>query len=512
MHPPEDSHQPYFYARVEDRNVHAKGLNACSLGHTIKRQSAPPDGIFANWSWDGNRLTIENDRYGFYPLYYSYHKGEIGVSPSITKLIAEGASSEIDYDALSVFLRIGFFIGDDTPFKYIRCLPPAAAFTWHNGQLQVSGGYAWGSAQRFSREQAVDAYISLFRQSIKRRLPIDDNFTVPLSGGRDSRHILLELCEQGRPPRFCVTIPRYPPSTAEDVRVSALLASATGIEHVIAPQIESRFATEIRKNITTGFCTDEGAWLIALADYLQGRVHTAYDGIAGDVLSAGLFLKADLLNLFESKSYFELSDKLLEGGKLLNREDTLDHLLRSEQSQKVSRERAINHLTVELKKHSHLSNPVSSFYFWNRTRREIALSPYSVLNKAVPTIYSPYLDHDLFDFLTSLPTEMIIEHTFHTETIRRAYPKHADIPFDDKTAPWLDTRKHYDQFNKSLARYVFTRTRRPLRLLRSGYVLPRLAYSLVSQRYRESIRWLSPLLILYLFQLEALAMKEAKTR
>lgn len=42
---------------------------------------------------------------------------------------------------------------------------------------------------------------------------------------------------------------------------------------------------------------------------------------------------------------------------------------------------------------------------------------------------------------------------------------------------------------------------RSFRLMRSGYVLPRLAYTLVSRRYAESTRWLATT-ALYLAQLE----------
>ena len=46
-------------------------------------------------------------------------------------------------------------------------------------------------------------------------------------------------------------------------------------------------------------------------------------------------------------------------------------------------------------------DPIKSFNFWNRNRRELALWAYSVL-RDVPHVYTPYLDHDLFDFLMGL--------------------------------------------------------------------------------------------------------------
>lgn len=69
-------------------------------------------------------LRVQNDRYGFYPLYYFIRPGEVCVSPSLVQLLSEGAPTAPDVAALAVFLRVGWFIGEDTPFQHIRAFPP----------------------------------------------------------------------------------------------------------------------------------------------------------------------------------------------------------------------------------------------------------------------------------------------------------------------------------------------------------------------------------------------------
>ena len=91
---------------------------------------------------------------------------------------------------------------------------------------------------------------------------------------------------------------------------------------------------------------------------------------------------------------------------------------------RFSIEKAHEQVAAEAARHVQAPNPVGSFYFWNRTRREIALSPYALF-AGVPTVYSPYIDHALFDHLASLPAEFFLDHTFHDDTIRRAYPRYA---------------------------------------------------------------------------------------
>ena len=107
---------------------------------------------------------------------------------------------------------------------------------------------------------------------MQRRLPPTDGFTVPLSGGRDSRHILLELMRVGYKPDFCPTVKYFPPRNNEDLRVATLLPERLDVRHVLLEQAVSQFAVEMRKNAITGFLTDEHQWTFVLADYLRGKV------------------------------------------------------------------------------------------------------------------------------------------------------------------------------------------------------------------------------------------------
>jgi asparagine synthase (glutamine-hydrolysing) len=494
----------FFCVAMRGERPEARGMPDCFLGHRFEQQHGHEDGIFAQWSWDGAQLRARNDRYGFFPLYFSSLNGWFGISPSIPLLIARGASAELDYEALAVFFRVGFFVGETTPFKHIRALPPNASLTWQAGDLRLTGSRPRPQPQLLARREAIDAYIALVRQSIRRRLPPDEDFVVPLSGGRDSRHLLFELCENGRTPKFCATIAKYPP-TPDDSTVARMVASRLNVPHVVLAQKEPWFQTEARKNQETSFCTDEGAWLLELSDYLKGRASTVYDGIGGDVL-CGLFLTPELLSLFEQRSHDRLIDQLMTGSRLLpDGESTIARVLKPEHYERLSLEVARHRLSEELKTHQDAPNPVGSFYFWNRTRREISLSPYCVLQAVIPTVYAPYLDSDLYDFMSSLPASLFLDHTFHDEAISRAYPQYSGIPYQSKNAERPDATRHGSDLFRAVARCVLTRTRRPSRLMRNRYLLPRLMYGVRSRRYRERSLWLSPQFILYLFQLEAIA-------
>lgn len=466
-----------------------------ALGHKLEPATrAIPDGVFAEWSWDGTRLTVRNDRYGCYPLYYFTRPGEICVSTSIPELLAQGAPAEFDDAGLAVFLRIGFFIGDDTPFKAIRTVPPAARFEWREGHLQVAGAYAKSKQQSLTRTEAVDGYVSLFQTAIRRRLPPREDFAVPISGGRDSRHILLELCAAGYQPKFCVTFHRFPPRVHEDVAVATELTRALGLRHVVLGQPRSQLRTELRKNLETSFCSDEHASYVAMIDYLRGRATIVYDGFAGGMFSGSQNnVAVERAILFDSRRFADLARNMLG-----RKETSLAKLLQPHQYGRFGHDLAVDHLVTELEKHADAPNPWRSFFFWNKGRRENALAPYSMITRAAQ-VHTPYLDHDLYDFLTSLPST--ISQGLHTETIRQAHPRFADIPYGQWRPPAGMDRRHARLLTLQLAWYASRQTPSPL--VRTSTLLLRLLRGMLHGDYARMRDADNPL-VPYLLQLGGL--------
>jgi hypothetical protein len=498
----------FFEVRWDGHQALTRGTPDCVVGQLPSQERG--GGIYAGWRWDGARLVAFNDRYGFYPLFYAHEGDRIMVSPSLVRLLREGAGAELDEDALSVFLITGFYLGDDTPFRAIRTLPPKARFEWTEGRLSVSGEYTVPPPQELSFEQAVDGYITLFRQAIRRAVPHTPRIALPLSGGKDSRHILLELCEAGRPPEVCVTFHQLPWQEANlDVPIARELAHAVGVPHVVLDQPRAPLRTELRKNLATHLCSDEHAHSMVLADYLGGRRLAVYDGIAGDVLSESKVRGLKRTQLFQEGRTAELAQ--MELGPALH----LPRFLRDSAHPLLNRERAFSRMEAQLARHVKAPNPFGSYRFWNRTRREIALSPFSILGGV--DMVTPYLDHDLYDFLASLPARLLAENRLHTAAMHRAHPRYAHIPFDyerrtiaasryphprlQATAERAWGRVRSMQWVASSAAYGITS--RTDRVVDRRYALLRSVKSMLQSR-DEMPKWM-PRMLIYLVQLQQLA-------
>ena len=412
----------------------ARGVPTCRLGQPLEYGREVPDGVFASWTWDGSTLLARNDRYGLQPLFYALDGDGIALSSSLPRLLLAGAPTDLDDAALAVFLRTGYFVGEDTPFRAIRVLPPNARLTWSNGQLHISGGLPLPPPRAMSRDEAIDAYTPLFREAVRRRLPTgapgEPELVMPLSGGRDSRHILLELVALGCRPSFCLTVRHHLPREDQDAELAARVAGALGLRQVLLDQTEPRYRAEQRKNLKTGFTSDEGTAFLALGDYLEayraGRPVTIFDGIAGDFLSDGRFLTERRLELLEAGRIADLADDLLP------RPGQLPDLLQADLAGRLSREVALARLQAELERHLDAPNPIQSYIFQNRCRREIATFAFNFYSAEIDK-RCPYLDHEVVDFLLSLPARVFLPPSFHADAINRAFPEHAAIPFETPT-------------------------------------------------------------------------------
>lgn len=477
----------------------AGGRAGADLGYRLSDSGRIVNGVYCRWRYGETGLRLENDRFGLFPVFYSTWGGRLILSTDLYEVLKAGVPAEIDYDALSVFLRLGFHVGDDTPFRHVRRLPPQASLFYTGGAWKVEGACPVSTPiYSGDRESAIDDYIDLFRESMRRLFRALPAFQLPLSGGRDSRHILLEALHQGRPPALALTTEFLPPRSDNDRDVAVQLLEGTGITHeVVAPEL-NLFAAGAAQGRLAQFMTAEHVWAIALRERLLAHGLPVMDGLGGDMLSQSQYHTEDLAALASAGGMDKLAYQLI---KRLQRRQGLGScglatMLTSELGGELTLERAVARLGAELRRHEGLSNPLQSFLFSNRTRNGPGLLSLGLLRPC--RVFFPYLDEDLFDFLSSLPPEFVADHQFHDLTIARAYPSYAAVPYSTYRA----TRKQSPMRTLSYYRQLLMR----VVALREGAPVKK---RIVIQRcLMDSLRctlpldaWWRPLLVQLLIQL-----------
>ncbi len=432
------------------------------------------DGAFGEWQWDGQMLQARVDRLGMFPLFYSEIPGGIALSTRISELIKAGASSEVDWTALHVLLRVGFCVGDATVFRTIKAFPVGGTLTWTPGHLEVNECFPEIKINNLSRAQAIDGYIDLFRSAMKKRIMDSATIRLPLSGGRDSRHILLELAALGALPVCCYTSSFA--TMPNDVRLAKQVCDALGVPHVATriPENEDIVRTELEKDELTNFQALEHGWEWLVAQDMADKEAVTYDGIAGDVLSAGHFHDDENSRLYRAGHFEEVVRRIAPLTSLL---------IPAKWREAAAATDPRGAMIKEMIRYRHTQNPMMFFFLYNRTRRAINASVHGLWGSVVRTAYVPFLDKEVFDFLAGLPEEMFADKTFHTEAIARAHPQ-INVAYSKKTPM---RRELYLRYAKQGLPFA-ARASSPL--LNRMAVLPRFARSLLVRRFNQESVWI----------------------
>jgi len=427
-------------------------LDHAFLGHRVDpRDGHVAGGNWVEWRWDGQALLVTSDAFGAYPLFYAATDDMVAVSASIERVLAAGVSRTLDLDALSGFLAMGYYVDSDTPFRDIRRLPQGGTLAWRPGLIEVSGGPRPFRAHPISRASVVEGIIDGVRAAVGRTISshLPGGYLMPLSGGRDSRHLLLELVRQGHPPSRCVTARHYPGiGGAEDAPRAAELCSALGIEHETVDLPASIVRAEMRKLPITSYASDEHAWSLAIADRLDGATPQTYDGFPGGTLLQRPWERHPWARLLMEGRVERAAGRLVR--PRLGR-DRFSELLSPAVRPQLTPRRAAHRMRAALEPHLRDDNPPFAFRFWNRSIHDLALMPTLILSGA-GRVLTPYMDADFVTFGSSIPFGSA-GRDIHEEAIAKAFPQVAAVPFAAFGGPVMP-RTLSRSINRDLARIL----------------------------------------------------------
>ncbi|MCC5785582.1 MAG: hypothetical protein JJU33_02640 [Phycisphaerales bacterium] len=417
----------------EEKDARAKGDLHAEFGHRVSSTTDTiDDGVYAGWSFRNGRLHLWNDRYGMYPCFYAIEErggaSVLRVSNCLLRLLAEGVDPEPDHEARSAFLRFGFYLGHDTPFARIKALPPRASVGLDDGRWSITGSYTPAPPRDWTEERAIEAFIEGVRGAIGRR-PCDPAQTVmPLTAGRDSRHIILELARQDAAPAHTLTANPYPALRDTESEAAAEVARHVGAEHETVERSSSLIDLDEVRNLRTDLLTDEGTWAEILRPRLKDLAPSfAYDGIAGNGLAESKKSGARHARLFAQGRYEELAEVLVRQHEVPD--ESIEPFIPEDHRDAYDRSRVVERTAALLKECRGEANPVERWYARSRTRREVILCSTRIFD-FVPTTYAPFLDHELYDNLASVPAlDLARFGDIHSKAIARGYPEAADLAY-----------------------------------------------------------------------------------
>ena len=169
------------------------------------------DGMFAFVIWDEQEKTafLARDRFGEKPLFFYRDDEQFIFASELKALWAAGVKKESNPKMLFNFLTIGYTQnptdGFETFFQEIFKLPARSFLLYRplSGTTEVSSYWDIEIAQTQSikEENAIDTFCSLLDTSISRRLRSDVRLGTSISGGLDSSSIVAGILRQPDAPR-----------------------------------------------------------------------------------------------------------------------------------------------------------------------------------------------------------------------------------------------------------------------------------------------------------------------
>jgi len=200
------------------------------------------DGMFAFAIWDQReqQLFAARDRFGEKPFYY-YEDAEHFVFASEMKALwAIGIEKKTDEKMLLNYLTLGHVQNsmdkEQTFFENIYSLPPAHYIKFNCADFKLKTEKYWNINKEIKVDipasEAIERFTELFNSSVSRRLRSDVPLGTSLSGGLDSSSIVATISELQTPDSklktFSAVFPQYEKDESKYIQ---LVTDRFGIEN-----------------------------------------------------------------------------------------------------------------------------------------------------------------------------------------------------------------------------------------------------------------------------------------
>ncbi len=253
-------------------------------------------GMFAIALWDTKKkkLLLVRDRLGIKPLYYSVGPDRLLFGSEIKALLQDGASREIDLQALHDYLSFGYVPGPRAIFAQIGKLPPGHLLTCEKGRVNITPywelHYPESVPSRGGRteESYCEELDALLKTTVKQHLISDVPLGVFLSGGIDSSSLVALMREVSSQPiqTFSIGFAEQSYNELDDARVVAQAFQTEHHELMVRPQVVD-LLPELVRYFDEPFADSTAIPVYCVSKLAREHVKVALSGEGGDEVFAG---------------------------------------------------------------------------------------------------------------------------------------------------------------------------------------------------------------------------------
>ena len=264
-------------------------------------------GMFAVavWDQDARRGVLIRDRLGIKPLYYAIVQDRVVFGSELKCVLASGlVSAELDPEAISAYLMLGYVPGAMTPLKDVRKLLPGERLVVEDGRYRLERWWDYPVPDSEGDTRTADEWAEIvldkLDESVKMRLMSDVPLGAMLSGGLDSSLIVALMARHMTEPleTFAVGFAGED-SELPDARRVADALGANHHELEVELQSDPEYLRRLIWHLDEPLADLSSIGFLALCELAADHVTVALSGQGADELFGG-YRKHRVASLAES--------------------------------------------------------------------------------------------------------------------------------------------------------------------------------------------------------------------
>jgi len=412
-----------------------------------------------------NKLIIGRDRYGIKPIYFHRSGDEVIFGSSLGTIMPYLSNPQIDQESLSLYLGLSYIPFPKTILCHVEKLAPGTCLIVQGDTVEKEVFYKLkrGIGKDVSPEKARQEVREKLTESVRKRMVSDVPLGTFLSGGVDSSIITQIASQFDRSiPAFSIGFPDQP--YFDESHKAAEIAKHLGVEHHILEVSENdldEHLDDILNAMDEPFADSSGILVNLLSEFARKKVKVTLSGDGADELFGGYNKHRALLRS---------SKKDWKNNLLKNASSFLDMLPSSRNQKAFDRFRKIqrysNGLQSEFKDRylewacftpeKQVANLIKSHrgYAESQTIKSyLERLDESDFNSVLETDFSlvlandmlckvdgmsmhrslevrvPFLDHDLVDYVFTLPPELKLNNRSGKTLLKEAFANEFPIGF-----------------------------------------------------------------------------------
>lgn len=370
------------------------------------------DGEFAFVLWDNNKkiLFLGRDRIGVKQLYYYFKNGKFIFASEIKAILEHGIKKEMSLKALKDYLMLRYNPHPRTLFKDINELSPGHTLTLKENKISINK--YWGLRFKIEKRPEkffYDRLLDLIKTSIEERLP-STRFGAFLSGGLDSSTIVAIASKLTNKPIKTFSLGFESKEDYDELNYVKRISKLYGTEHYTT-FINAEDVPRFLPNIV--WQLDEPMASFGLvSSFIVSRLAAKYTNIVltgdgGDELFGG-YRQYVVPKLRWKIKGWESKKKTLDGFKI--QDAMFDRKMRSDiLKQPVKRKIGIESYVLKRYKSKIASLGNTHQFIYHHVKNWLPEEAMRI-DKTTAMIpleaRSPFLDHNLFEFMATLPSSM----------------------------------------------------------------------------------------------------------